>query len=178
MSTRRSDELADRVTRLGTETAFAVSAEADEWKGQGHTVYPFHLGDMDLPTPENIVEAAFKAIRDGKTGYCPNAGIPQLREALAADVGASRGLALGPQNVAVGPRVSQTSHGLPQSTASEHGPGTRRPREGGEDDLAFAPLDVSWRSLAQLAFAAVADAFHLPKRKHGFREVFGQQVIG
>ncbi len=103
MSTRRSDELADRVTRLGTETAFAVSAEANEWRGQGHTVYPFHLGDMDLPTPENIVEAAFKAIRDGKTGYCPNAGIPQLREALAADVGASRGLELGPQNVAVQP---------------------------------------------------------------------------
>ena len=59
----------------------------------GHTVYPFHLGDMDLPTPENIVEAAFRAIRDGKTGYCPNAGIPELREALAADVGASHGVA-------------------------------------------------------------------------------------
>ena len=91
------------MSRLGTETAFAVSAEANEWRALGHTVYPFHLGDMDLPTPENIVEAAFRAIRDGKTGYCPNAGIPELREALAADVGASHGIDYGPQNVAVQP---------------------------------------------------------------------------
>ena len=95
--------IAERVSRLGTETAFAVSAEADEWKSEGHTVYPFHLGDMDLPTPENIVEASFRALRDGKTCYCPNAGIPALREALAADVGASHGLELGPQNVAIEP---------------------------------------------------------------------------
>jgi aspartate/methionine/tyrosine aminotransferase len=89
--------------RLGTETAFAVSAEANEWRGRGHTVYPFHLGDLDLPTPENVVEAAFRAVRDGKTGYCPNAGIPELREALAAEVGASHGIAYGPENVAVQP---------------------------------------------------------------------------
>jgi len=95
--------IAERISRLGTETAFAVSAEANEWKSQGHTVYPFHLGDMDLPTPENIVEASFRALRDGKTGYCPNAGIPALREALSADVGASHGLELGPQNVAIEP---------------------------------------------------------------------------
>jgi aspartate/methionine/tyrosine aminotransferase len=95
--------IAERVSRLGTETAFAVSAEADEWKSEGHTVYPFHLGDMDLPTPENIVEASFRALRDGKTGYCPNAGIPALREALAADIGASHGLELGPHNVAIEP---------------------------------------------------------------------------
>jgi len=95
--------IAARIGRLGTETAFAVSAEAAVWQGEGHTVYPFHLGDMDLPTPRNIVEASFKALRDGKTGYCPNAGIPALREALAADVGASHGLDLGPQNVAIQP---------------------------------------------------------------------------
>ncbi len=103
MSERCGDALARRIARLGTETAFAVSAEANEWKAGGHTVYPFHLGDMDLPTPPNIVEASFRAIRDGKTGYCPNSGIPQLREALAADVGASHGLALGPDNVAIQP---------------------------------------------------------------------------
>ena len=82
------------MSRLGTETAFAVSAEANAWRALGHTVYPFHLGDMDLPTPENITEAAFRAIKDGKTGYCPNAGIPELREALAADVAASHGMRL------------------------------------------------------------------------------------
>jgi aspartate/methionine/tyrosine aminotransferase len=95
--------VAARIGHLGTETAFSVSAEADEWRALGHTVYPFHLGDMDLHTPPNIVAAAEKAIRDGKTGYCPNAGIMPLREALAADVAASHGLDLGPRNVVVEP---------------------------------------------------------------------------
>ena len=95
--------MAERISRLGTETAFAVSAEANEWSALGHTVYPFHLGDLDLPTPENIVEAAFRAIRDGKTGYCPNAGIPELREALADEVARARLPPLGPENVAVQP---------------------------------------------------------------------------
>ena len=103
MAAERQRVIADRVGRLGTETAFAVSAEAAEWAGRGHKVYPFHLGDLDLPTPANVVAAAEKAIADGRTGYCPNAGIPALREALAADVGASHGLELGPKNVVIEP---------------------------------------------------------------------------
>ncbi len=71
--TASAPPIAERIGRLGTETAFAVSAGAAVWQGKGHTVYPFHLGDMDLATPQNIVEASFKALRDGKTGYCPNA---------------------------------------------------------------------------------------------------------
>ena len=83
-------KFADRIARLGTETAFAVSAEAAAFAAQGNKVYPFHLGDMNIPTPANVMEAAAKAMRDGKTGYCPNAGIPKLREVLAADVGTAR----------------------------------------------------------------------------------------
>jgi len=103
MTFGRHSDLADRVKRLGTETAFAVSAEAARWREEGHTVYPFHLGDLNLPTPQNIVDATEKAIADGHTGYCPNAGILPLREALAADVSASHGVEYGPQNVAVEP---------------------------------------------------------------------------
>jgi aspartate/methionine/tyrosine aminotransferase len=95
--------IADRIARLGTETAFAVSAEAAAFAAQGNRVYPFHLGDMNIPTPSNIVEAAFKAIKDGKTGYCPNAGIPQLREVLAKDVSASHGINYTLENVAIQP---------------------------------------------------------------------------
>ena len=101
--------IAERISRLGTETAFAVSAEAAVWQAQGHTVYPFHLGDMNLPTPQNIVEAALQGHADGKTGYCPNAGIPALREALAADVNASHGLQLGPRTWPSSPAASPSS---------------------------------------------------------------------
>src|SRR5262245_38482345 len=84
-------QLAKRLEKLGTETAFAVSAAAAEWASQGHRVYPFHLGDMNLPTPHNIVEAMDRAIANGYTGYCAGAGILELREAMAEDVGSKRG---------------------------------------------------------------------------------------
>ncbi len=66
-------------------------------------MYPFHLGDLNIATPENIVEAAFRAVGDGRTGYCPNAGIPTLRDALAADVSASHGVDYVADNVVIEP---------------------------------------------------------------------------
>ena len=95
--------IAERISRLGTETAFAVSAEAAAFAAKGNKIYPFHLGDMNIITPTTVIDAATKAMKDGKTGYCPNAGIPQLREALAADVSASRGLQYTMENVAIQP---------------------------------------------------------------------------
>ena len=95
--------LATRLEQLGTETAFAVSLAAAEWGAKGNRIFPFHLGDLNIATPKNVVEAMDKAIADGKTGYCPAAGIPQLREALADDVGSRRGLSFAPANVVVQP---------------------------------------------------------------------------
>ena len=95
--------LAERLERLGTETAFAVSLAAAEWGAKGNRIFPFHLGDLNIATPQNVVDAMNKAIADGKTGYCPAAGIPQLREALADDVGSRRGLSFAPANVVVQP---------------------------------------------------------------------------
>jgi aspartate/methionine/tyrosine aminotransferase len=95
--------IANRIANLGTETAFAVSGEAAIFAAEGNRVYPFHLGDINLPTPSTVVEGATKAIADGKTGYCPNAGIPQLREALAADVAASHNTDYTAENVVMQP---------------------------------------------------------------------------
>lgn len=95
--------IADRISRLGSETAFAVSAEAAAFAAQGNKVYPFHLGDLNVLTPEDVMAAAIKAMRDGKTSYCPTAGIPQLREAVAANVSAARGVPYTMENVAIQP---------------------------------------------------------------------------
>jgi len=95
--------LASRLSRLGTETAFAVSAEAAEFAAAGNKVYPFHLGDMNIPTPANIIEATLRAMRDGKTGYCPSAGIPALRELIAEDVNRSHGTHYTMKNVVIEP---------------------------------------------------------------------------
>ncbi|MBR7503020.1 aminotransferase class I/II-fold pyridoxal phosphate-dependent enzyme, partial [Mycobacterium tuberculosis] len=64
-------------------------------------VYPFHLGDLDFPMAPHIVEAMNRAIADGKTGYCPGPGIPELRAALAEDIGSRRGIDIDPAEVVV-----------------------------------------------------------------------------
>ena len=96
-------KIADRVARLGTETAFAVSAEATVFAAQGNKVYSFHLGDLNLKTPANVLAAGIKAMQDGKTNYCANAGVPQLRELLADEVSATRHAQYSMENVAIQP---------------------------------------------------------------------------
>jgi aspartate/methionine/tyrosine aminotransferase len=96
-------QLAKRLPLLGTETAFAVSAEAAKYVAEGRKVYPFHLGDMNIKTPDNIIEAAIRAMQDGKTGYCSNYGIPQLRELLAEDINRSHGTSYTADNVVIQP---------------------------------------------------------------------------
>ena len=92
---------AQRLDNLGTETAFRVAQAANDWKAQGNRVYPFHLGDLNFPMADHIVEAMNKAITDGKTGYCPGPGIPELRAALAEDIGSRRGMSIDPAEVVV-----------------------------------------------------------------------------
>ena len=95
--------IADSISRLGTETAFAVAGKAAAHAASGNKIYPFHLGDLNLPTARNVQDAAMKAMRDGKTGYCPPAGIAALREALAQDTNAKRGTSYTMENVSVQP---------------------------------------------------------------------------
>ena len=95
--------IAERMNRIGTETAFAVSLEASQLAQKGVKIYPFHLGDLNIITPTNVMDAAIDAMKKGKTGYCPTAGIPELREAVAKDVGEQRRLKLTADNVSIQP---------------------------------------------------------------------------
>lgn len=72
--------------RIGEENAFAVLARANALAAQGRDIISLGIGQPDFRTPEFIVEAAIKALRDGHHGYTPANGIPQLREAVAADL--------------------------------------------------------------------------------------------
>ncbi|MDR3632419.1 MAG: pyridoxal phosphate-dependent aminotransferase [Isosphaeraceae bacterium] len=75
--------LAERSKLIAPSATLAMAAEAKRLKGQGVAVLDFALGEPDFPTPENIQEAAFRAIRGGQTHYTPPAGMPELREAIA-----------------------------------------------------------------------------------------------
>ena len=96
-------KLAERMSRLGTETAFQVLVKARALEAQGRSIIHLELGEPDFPTPENIVQAGIRALHDGKTKYTPSAGIPELREAIAAHVSATRGVAFTPDQVVVTP---------------------------------------------------------------------------
>ncbi|MEO7002300.1 MAG: pyridoxal phosphate-dependent aminotransferase [Ktedonobacterales bacterium] len=96
-------KFAERMGRLGTETAFEVLARARALEAQGRTVVHLEIGEPDFPTPEHIVEAGCKALRDGHTHYTAAPGIIELREAIAQDASVRRGLDFTPDEVVVTP---------------------------------------------------------------------------
>jgi aspartate/methionine/tyrosine aminotransferase len=87
--------------RLGTETAFEVLARARELEAQGRSIVHLEIGEPDFDTPRHIVDAAVDALRSGKTHYGPSTGLPELREAIAADFTKRRGTRIAADNVTV-----------------------------------------------------------------------------
>jgi aspartate/methionine/tyrosine aminotransferase len=91
------------MSRLGTETAFEVLARARALEAQGREIIHLEIGEPDFNTPSNIVEAGAKALRDGETHYSPSAGIPKLRQTIAAHVTKTRDVPVAPEQVVVTP---------------------------------------------------------------------------
>lgn len=94
---------AERMNRLGTETAFEVLARAKALETQGREIIHLEIGEPDFDTPQNIKEAAIKALNEGYTHYVPSAGIPELREAIANYISESRSIHVDPDEVVVTP---------------------------------------------------------------------------
>ena len=96
-------KFAESMARLGTETAFEVLAKARALEARGRNVIHLEIGEPDFDTPANIRAAAKRALDQGHTHYGPAAGLPVLREAIAAHVSRSRGVEVGADNVVVTP---------------------------------------------------------------------------
>jgi aspartate aminotransferase len=96
-------QLAQAMSRLGTESAFEVLARAKALEAKGKSVINLGIGQPDFLTPPHIVEAAVKALCDGQHGYTPANGIPQLREAVAADLHRRHGVIVDPGCVLIVP---------------------------------------------------------------------------
>ena len=95
--------IVDAFSRIGEENAFAVLARATELQRQGKDIINLGIGQPDFRTPENIVEAAIKALRDGHHGYTPATGILPLREAVAADLHKRFNVEVSPELVMIVP---------------------------------------------------------------------------
>jgi aspartate aminotransferase len=96
-------QLAEQMSRLGTETAFEVLARAKALEAEGRDIIHLEIGEPDFDTPTHIVEAAVGALRAGHTHYTPAAGVPELRHAIARHISQSRNIQVQPEQVVVTP---------------------------------------------------------------------------
>ena len=96
-------KLAQRMSRLGTETAFEVLAKAKALEAQGREIIHLEIGEPDFNTPANIVEAGIAGLRNGQTHYTPAAGVLPLRQTIADEVAKTRGIPVHPDQVVVVP---------------------------------------------------------------------------
>ncbi|MGD8396143.1 MAG: aminotransferase class I/II-fold pyridoxal phosphate-dependent enzyme, partial [Candidatus Eiseniibacteriota bacterium] len=96
-------ELAKRMSRLGTETAFEVLAKAKQLEAEGKDIVHLEIGEPDFDTPDNIIQAAVHALQGGFTHYGPAAGLPPVRETIARHLTRSLGISADPDCVVVTP---------------------------------------------------------------------------
>jgi aspartate aminotransferase len=96
-------QLARRMSRLGTETAFEVLNKARALERQGKSIIHLEIGEPDFDTPANVIEAGVDALHHGWTHYGPSAGLPELRQAIADYVSRTRGVKVAPEEVVVVP---------------------------------------------------------------------------
>ena len=103
MPAMQTVDLANRMSRLGTETAFEVLARARALEATGRSVVHLEIGEPGFDTPPNVVDAAVKALREGHTHYVQSAGIPEARAAIADVFTATRGVPADPDQVVITP---------------------------------------------------------------------------
>lgn len=96
-------ELADRMSRLGTETAFEILAKAKQLEAKGKDIIHLEIGEPDFITPRNIIDAGIKALNEGHTHYNPSAGTRELREVVAGYVSRTRNIDVNPDQVVITP---------------------------------------------------------------------------
>ena len=96
-------KLAERMGRLGTETAFEVLAKARRLEAEGVDVIHLEIGEPDFDTPRNIIRAGAKALEEGYTHYNPSPGFPEVRERIAQEISRTRGISVTGENVVVTP---------------------------------------------------------------------------
>ena len=96
-------KLADRMSRIGIETAFEVLVKARALEAQGRSIIHLEIGEPDFDTPRHVVEAGKTALDQGWTHYGPSQGLPELRQSIANYVSKTRGIKVGPEHVCVVP---------------------------------------------------------------------------
>ncbi len=132
-------DVAERIQRVEPSATLAISTLAKELRATGADVIDLGVGQPDFPTPENIVESGVNALRDGKTGYTPPRGIPELREAIAATLRAD-GLPYDADQLIVTPGAKQALYEAIQTLVDD-----------GDEVVLLDPAWVSYEAMVRLA---------------------------
>lgn len=133
-----------------------ILAEVARMRAAGRAVVPLHTGEPEFATPDHIVDAGVRALRGGQTHYTPPGGLPELREAIAAEVGETRGLAVRPEQVIVTPGAKMAIHVVMLALCKP-----------GDEVVCLDPAYGAYAALAGLAQATVR---HVPTDvERGFR---------
>ena len=96
-------KISKRLFNLETETAFTVLSEANKLLNEGKDIINLGIGQPDFSTPQNIIEAGIKALKDGHHGYTPSNGILELREAVSEYIYISYNIDIDPDNILITP---------------------------------------------------------------------------
>ena len=132
--------LADRIARIKPSATIAVTDKARELKAAGSDVIGLGAGEPDFDTPDNIKEAAIKAIRDGKTKYTDVDGIPELKAAICAKFKRENGLTYKPSQIIVSAGGKQVIYNALMATLNP-----------GDEVIIPAPYWVSYPDMVLLA---------------------------
>jgi len=133
-------EVSSRLSRIKPSVTLAVTAKAQELRARGIDVISFSAGEPDFDTPPHIIEAAVKALREGATRYTPVAGTPELRQAVARQSQAVRGVQCAPSGVVITVGAKHALYGFFQAVL-----------EPGDEVIVPAPYWVSYPDQVLLA---------------------------
>jgi aspartate aminotransferase len=134
--------LAERSKLIAPSATLAMAAEARRLKADGVEVYDFALGEPDFDTPQNIQEAAFRAIKSGQTHYTPPAGVPELRQAVADLYTRKHGLPTQAAQVVISNGAKHSLHNALMAVTGR-----------GDEVIIPAPYWVSYSDLVKLTGA-------------------------
>ena len=112
-------KLANRVQSLTPSSTLAITAKAKELKAQGLDIIGLGAGEPDYNTPQHIIDAAVQSMNDGQTKYTPSAGLPKLKEAIAAKLKRDQGLEYKPSEIIVGSGAKHALYTLFQAILDE-----------------------------------------------------------
>ena len=159
-------KLTRRVSGIAESATLAISAKAKKMKAEGRDVVNFGVGEPDFNTPDYIIEAAIKAMKEGKTKYTPASGIPELKKAIVENRKLATGVEYSPSQVVIGAGAKQPLYNAIAALAEE-----------GDEVIVPSPYWVTYPELAKFCGAKNVFVETKPENACLSRSIFSTEAF-